>query len=164
MRVILTPKLQKYGLDMKLICENGFYKFFPDFVGEIKLWENKNGIRLYKMRDFWTFQSLAEFPNYSFAGQFVHGIIPALVNYAGSPEEVLKKNELTYNLKLGTITPRALVFLQRLQYAKGAYLTFPNIPQAYALDQDLQRVSGFEAFVDVRLNTYKIERLIHEDF
>lgn len=160
----MTPKIQKYGLDMKLICENGFYKFFPDFVGEIKLWENKNGIRLYKMRDFWTFQSLAEFPNYSFAGQFVHGIIPALVNYAGSPEEVLKKNELTYNLKLGTITPRALFFLQRLQYAKGAYLTFPNIPQAYALDQDLQRVSGFEAFVDVRLNTYKIERLIHEDF
>lgn len=160
----MTPKLQKYGLDMKLICENGFYKFFPDFVGEVKLWEKKNGIRLYKVRDFWTFQSLAEFPNYSFAGQFVFGIIPALVNYAGSPEEVLAKNQLTYNVKLGTITPRASAFLQRLNYANGAYLTFPNIPQAYALDKDLQRVSGFEAFVDVRLNTYKIERLIHEDF
>lgn len=116
---MLTPKLQMYGLGMKLICENGFYKFFPSFVGEIKLWENKNGIRLFKMRDFWTFESLANFPNYSFMGQFVFGIIPALVNYAGSPEEVLAKNKLTYNVKLGTITPRALVVLQRLNYAKG---------------------------------------------
>lgn len=163
MRVMLTPKIQMYGLDMKLICENGFYKFFPSFVGEVKLWENKNGIKLFKVRDFWTFESLASFPNYSFAGQFVFGIIPALVNYAGSPEEVLAKNQLTYNVKLGTITPRAMVVLQRLNYANGAYLTFPNIPQAFALDQDLQPVSGFEAFIDVRLNTYKIERLIYEN-
>ena len=87
----------------------------------------------------------------------------ALFPPLGSPEEVLAKNKLTYNVKLGTITPRALVVLQRLQYAKGAYLTFPNIPQAFALDQDLQPVSGFEAFIDVRLNTYKIERLIYEN-
>ncbi len=66
-------------------------------------------------------------------------------------------------MKLGTITPRALVVLQRLDYAKGAYLTFPNIPQAFALDQDLQPVSGFEAFIDVRLNTYKVERFIYEN-
>ena len=72
-----------------MICENGFYKFFPSFVGEVKLWETKNGTKLFKMRDFWTFESLANFPNYSFMGQFVFGIIPALVNYAGSPEEAL---------------------------------------------------------------------------
>ena len=93
---MLTPKLQKYGLDMKLICENGFYKFFPSFVGEVKLWENKNGTKLFKVRNFWTFESLANFPNYSFAGQFVFGIIPALKNYAGRPEDVLEKNQLTY--------------------------------------------------------------------
>lgn len=147
---------------MKLICENGFYKFFPDFVGEIKLWENKNGIRLFKVHDFWTFESLANFPNYSFAGQRVYGLIPAIVNYSGRKEDVLSKNKLTYNIKLGTITPRAMVVLQRLDYAVGAYLTFPSIPQAFALDKDLQQISGFEAFVDVRLNTYKIERFIYE--
>lgn len=159
-----TPKIQMCGWVMKLICDNGFYKFFPNFVGEIKLWENKNGIRLFKVRDFWTFESLAGFPNYSFKGQLVYNALPAVVNYAGSPEEVLSKNKLTYNVKLGTITPRASVVLQRLTYGEGAYLTFPTVPQAYALDKDLQQVSGFEAFIDVRLNTYKVERLFYEDF
>lgn len=160
---MLTPKRLRYGWAMKLICEKGFYKFFPDFVGEIKLWESKNGTRLYKTKDFWTFESLAKFPNYSFAGQFFFDLIPAIKNYAGRPEDVLEKNKLTYHVKLGTIAPRALVVLQRLNYATGAYLTFPNIPQAYALDKDLQQISGFEAFVDVRLNTYKVERFDYAD-
>lgn len=151
-----------YGLAMKLICENGFYKFFPSFVGEVKLWENKNGIKLFKMRDFWTFQDLARFPNYSFKGHSIAGNT-ATINFEGLPEEVLAKNKLTYNIKQGTITPRALVAVQRLNYATGAYLTFPNIPQAFALDLDLQPISGFEAFVDVRLNAYKIERFIYEN-
>lgn len=144
---------------MKLICNNGFYKFFPDFVGEIKLWETKNGIRLYKCGEYWTFASLANFPNYSFAGRPL-GMSIAIANYSGTPEEVFVKNQLTYNLKLGTITPRALVQVQRLNYANGAYMTFPEIPQAFALDKNLNSIASFEAFVDVRLNTYKIERLI----
>ena len=148
---------------MKLRCNNGFYKFYPDFVGEIKLWENKNGVRLYPREDFWTFKDLAEFPNFSFTGQPLFGLIPAIVNYAGRPEEVLAKNKLTFNVKMGTITPRALVLINRLDYAGGAFLTFPSLPQAFALDDDLQNVSGFEAFVDVRLNMYKIERLFYEN-
>lgn len=152
-----------YGLVMKIICNKGFYKFFPSFVGEVKLWENKNGIRLFKVGDFWTFESLANFPNYSFKGQILPEGNIAVVNYAGKPEDVLAKNQLTYNVKMGIITPRALVIVQRLSYATGAYLTFPSIPQAFALDQDLQQISGFEAFVDVRLNTYKIERFIYEN-
>lgn len=148
---------------MKLICNNGFYKFFPDFVGEIKLWENKNGVRLYHCEDFWTFQDLAEFPNFSFTGQPLFGLILAIVNFAGKPEEVLAKNKLTFNVKMGTITPRALVLINHLDYAGGAFLTFPSLPQAFALDADLQPVSGFEAFIDVRLNMYKIERFFYED-
>lgn len=153
-----------YGLRMKLICENGFYKFFPTFVGEILLWERKNGIKLFNAGNWWTFESLKYFPNYSLKGQLLCGIIPAIVNYAGKPEDVLAKNKLTYNVKVGRITPRALVALQRLNYAQGAFLTFPSLPQAFALDQNLQQITGFEAFVDVRLGQYKIERFFYEDF
>ena len=126
------------------------------------MWENKNGIRLFPREDYWTFECLANFPEHSFQGQFVYGIIPAVVNYAGKPEEVLAKNKLTYNVKLATITPRALVMINRLDYSSGAFLTFPSLPQAFALD-GLQPISGFEAFVDVRLNMYKIERFFYDE-
>lgn len=148
---------------MRLICEKGFYKFFPDYIGEVKLWENKNGIKLYESRDFFTFQDLKSFPNYSLKGQLLFGDISALVNYVGKPEEVLAKNKLTYNLKLATITTRAEALIQKLDYVSGAYLTFPKMPQAFALDKDSQPITGFNGFVDVKLGTYKVERLFYED-
>jgi hypothetical protein len=148
---------------MRLICNKGFYKFFPDFIGEVKLWENKNGIRLYNRGEYWTFESLAKLPNYSFMGHLLYGIIPATKNYAGDPVDVLAKNGLTYNVNLATITPKAFVIIQRLDYAEGAFLTFPSLPQAFALDKNLNTITGFEAFIDVKLNIYKVERFLYED-
>ena len=147
---------------MRLSCEKGFYKFFPFFVGEIKLWQAKNESKLIKVKDYWTFESLANLPNYSFKGHSLAGLT-ATANYAGRPEDVLSKNNLTYNVKLGKITSRDDVKLQRLTYANGAYMTFASLPQAYALDEGLQQVTGFDLFIDVRLNTYKLERFNYED-
>lgn len=151
-----------YGWAMKLIVKNGYYKFYPSFVGEIKLWENKTGVRLYPCRDFWTFESLVDFPNYSFQGQPIKGF-SGVVNYAGLPEIVMAKNKLTYNVKEGKITQRAKAETQNLDYSAGAYMTFPILPQVFALDSDGEVVTGLEAFVDVRLGTYKVERLFYED-
>ena len=160
---MLTRKQTMYGLAMKLIIDKGFYKFYPDFVGEVKLWQNKTGIMLYPMRDFWTFEILTKIPNYSFVGHPFINNFKGAVNFAGLPEEVLAKNKLTYNVKMGTISTRAAASLQSLDFAVGAFLTFPIIPQAFALDKDLQPVSGLEAFIDVRLGMYKVERLFYED-
>ena len=63
---MLTSKQTKYGWAMKLIIKNGYYKFYPSFVGEVKLFENKTGVRLYPCRDFWTFQSLVDISNQFF--------------------------------------------------------------------------------------------------
>ena len=99
-------KKGKSGWAMKLRIDKGFYKFYPTFVGEVKLWENKTGVRLYPCRDFWTFESLSKFPNFSFTGQPIAGFA-GIVNFAGLPETVMAKNKLTYNIKEGTITQRA---------------------------------------------------------
>lgn len=152
-----------YGWAMKLIVKKGYYKFYPDFVGEIKLWENKNGVKLYPERDFWTFSQLKDIPNYSFTGHLLTGLNIATSNYTGLPEDVLDKNKLTYNVSLGTITPRLLVNIQRLNYSNGAFMSCKQLPQIYALDDLLRIVTGFEAFIDVKLNMYKFERLFYED-
>lgn len=155
-------KITMYGWAMRLIVKNGYYKFYPTFVGEVKLWENKTGIRLYPCRDFWTFESLKNFPNFSFKGQPLYGDFSGIVNFAGLPEIVMAKNKLTYNVKKGTITQRAEI-VQNLDYASGAYMTFPVLPQCFALDHDKEVVTGLEAFIDVRLGMYKVERLFYED-
>ena len=75
----------------------------------------------------------------------------------------MAKNRLTYNVKEGTITQRAKVAILNLDYASGAYMTFPVLPQCFALDNEGQSVTGLEAFIDVRMGTYKVERLFYED-
>lgn len=147
---------------MKLIAKQGYYKFYPEFIGEVKLWENANGVKLYQERDFWTFSQLKELPNYSFIGHRIAGLNIAIVNYAGLPEEVLSKNKLTYCVSLGTIVPRATMVLKQITISQGAYMSCKGLPQLYALS-GLEQIEGFEAFIDVRLNRYKIERFFDED-
>lgn len=147
---------------MKLVCENGFYKFFPEWVGELKLLKARTDIELFAREDYFTFAPLVNFPNYSLTGQLLHGVNVAIANYAGRPEEVMDKNKLTYNIKLGIITPRALVNIQQLDYSNGAFVTFPKLPQAYALD-GLRVVKGFNAFIDVKMKTFKLERFEYEN-
>ena len=87
---------------MRLNCDNGYYKFFPAYVGEIMIFEIKNGVKLYPVKDYYTFKALAEFPNYSLKGQPITGGITAVVNYAGTPEEVLAKNPyVSYDAETG---------------------------------------------------------------
>lgn len=147
---------------MKIICENGFYKFFPVNVMELEVYQKLSGYKLYFNGMFWTFKDLLDFPKFSFMGQNV-GLNIAIKNFSGSQEEVLRENALTYNLKLGIITPKAVV-LNYIDYDKGSFMSSRHLPQAFGFDKELTKVSGFEAFVDVGLMVYAIERFFYESF
>lgn len=136
---------------MKIICKNGYYKFYPQKTGDLTLY----GQKLVPLKDYFTFPSLAELPKYSIQNQLFWGIIPAEKTFCGRPEELLKVNNLTFNLDLNTITPTRLV-LNLADYASGAYKSSPNLIQAYSYD-GLKRISGFTAFLDVKLKMYKYE-------
>ena len=136
---------------MKVICENGYYKFYPQKTGDLIL----NRLKLVAVKDYFTFPALAELPAYSIQNQLFWGVIPAEKTFCGRPEELLKVNSLTFNLELNTITPTRLV-LNLADYASGAYKSSPNLIQAYSFD-GLKRISGFTAFLDVKLKKYKYE-------
>ena len=148
---------------MKIKCENGFYKFFPQNAMELKAFESRYNYKLKYWRGFWTFPSLVNFPDHSFVGHNLTGIIPAIINFSGRPEEVFKKNNLTYNLKLEIITPKAAI-LTYLDYDLGNYMSSKELPQAFGFDKDGDKISGFEAFLDVGLGLFKIERFFYEGF
>lgn len=138
---------------MKIICENGYYKFYPQKTGDLTLY----GQKLVAVKDYYTFPALAELPTYSIKNKLFWGIIPAEKTFCGRPEELLKVNNLTFNLDLNTITPISIV-LNMADYAKGAYNSSPNLIQAYSYD-GLKRINGFTAFLDVKLKIYKYESL-----
>ena len=147
---------------MKIKCESGFYKFLPENQLELQVLQKKYGYVLIYTRGFWTFKELAELQNYSFTGHHLTGVNFGTTNYAGKPEDVLKKNNLTYNLKLGTITPKVAI-LTYLKYDKGAFITTKELPQAFGFDKDGQKISGFEGFLNVALGLFKIERFFYEN-
>lgn len=149
---------------MRLICERGFYKFYPEYTGEVKLFQRKFDFSLYPCRDFFTFKELADFPNYSLIGHRIKGTLQiGIVNYSGRPEDVLSENLLTYAPALGQIVNIALANINTISYSENdAYMTMSQIPQAFARINPLKVASGFSGFANVKNGKVSIERFFTE--
>ena len=152
------------GWKMRLVCERGFYKFYPEYAGEVKLFQRKFGYSLYPCRDFYTFKALAEFPDYSFIGHPIGNSLQiGIVNYAGRPEDVLSENKLTHAPALGRIVNIALANINSISYSENdAYITMSQIPQAFARINLLKVASGFSGFANVKNGKISIERFFTE--
>ena len=89
---------------MKIVCEHGFYKFYPANRNEVYDWntlypDNK----LYHERDYYTFDALLEAQNYSIAGLPYLAFV-ALATVEGRPEDVFRANLITYDFRLDSIS------------------------------------------------------------
>tara|TARA_R110000787_G_scaffold130064_1_gene241983 strand:- start:2193 stop:2636 length:444 start_codon:yes stop_codon:yes gene_type:complete len=146
---------------MRIVCLNGFYKFYPQNIAEVRRFQVKYGKPLVQCKNYFTFPILAELPEYSFFGQNYSGSLPALVNYAGKKEEVLSANGYTfYQPSQGLVLKGS--FLQKMNYSFSNFFHMDNLPQAFNYD-DIGIITGFNGFVDVDYMIYKIERFFYED-
>jgi len=145
---------------MKIICEKGFYKFFPQNIGEIARFKTKTGYILTECGDYFTFETLANLPNYSFTAQLYSGIIPGLKNYAGLREEVMAENGYAFYLKTQTLILKSLIF-QKADYFQSNFIFSNSLPQAYSYDSS-GVITGFHGFVDVDFMKFKIEKFFYE--
>jgi hypothetical protein len=144
---------------MRIVCENGFYKFFPHYVGDIRRFSNKYGVELVQCEDYFTFKILAELPNYSFAGHPYGGLI-ATVNYAGKREEVMAKNGFTYYQSTQLLAPTT--FVKKMDYSVSNYIVMDSLPQAFNYDVN-GVITGFSLILDIDFMKYKIERWFYAD-
>lgn len=143
---------------MRIICKNGYYKFFPIDIGGLKFFSELYG-SLKPEGDYYTFDTLQELDNYIFAGWPI-GITTATKNYAGDKSELLKANGLTYNYITGQIVP-IISIIGEMRIDAGAYMATPELPQAHKFI-GLNRVTGFSGFYDWGLKIFKIERLFYD--
>lgn len=147
---------------MRVICENGFYKFYPQEIADIARFEAKYGVDLVECEDYFTFEVLAALPNFSFQGQLYSGISPALVNYAGKREEVMAANGYCYYQKTKSLI-LASAISDKLVYYYDNFFIAANLPQAFSLDYESKtRITGFSGIIDVAYMRFKIERFFYE--
>lgn len=148
---------------MRVVCEKGFYKFYPQEIAEIARFQTKYGVDLVECEDYFTFQVLADLPNFSFKGQLYSGIFPALVNYAGRREEVLAENGYCYYQKTKSLI-LASAISDKLVYHYDNFFISDSLPQAYSLDyKSKTKITGFSGIIDVAFMRFKIERFFYEN-
>lgn len=141
---------------MKVICEHGYYKFFPEGASEVVQFEDTFGRELVAVGNYYTFAKLAALENYSIEGQD-YGGIPAKVNYAGRVEDVFRENQLKYNIeddKIETNDNPTIVG----EKTDNFIWVVTGIPQAFAQLQDKTVISGFQGFVNVIYNYTTVSR------
>lgn len=143
---------------MKITGENGFYKFYPDDAGDLEVWESLN-TKLTPYGDCYTFPELAEVEDYSFIGWPI-GLNLATTNYAGTPDEVLRENNLTYSLSLKSIVNKNLI-IGFLTLYDGITTNSAELPQLYSIN-GFERLKAFSCYWDKGFNIYKFERLDYE--
>jgi hypothetical protein len=124
---------------VKIDCLNGFYKFTPENPLDLSRLKIVFGIELVPYDDYFTFSILRDMDNFSIVGfPVMSGIIPsagiAKKNFAGKKWEVLKENNLIYNLRLNAITEQSVaVGTYTLTKSIGNYYAFDKIPQTGSL-------------------------------
>lgn len=149
-----------YGWDMRIFCKNGYYKFYPQNIGDLKLFIDRTGFNLKPENDYYTFDTLQKLDNYIFAGWHL-GLSLAVKNYAGDKSELMRINGVTYNYTIDKIVP-IVTILGKMRIDEGAFMSCPFLPQAHKFIGLLNRVTGFSGFYDWGLNVYKIERLFYD--
>lgn len=147
---------------MRIICETGFYKFFPETIAEVKRLSTKYGIELVQCEDYFTFPILAALPKFSFVGHPYSGTILGLANHAGKREEVLAANGLTYSVSLNRLLLSSTLVFNKMNYSYSNYIVMNTLPQAYYYD-NTGLITGFSGFVDLDFMKYKIERFFYAD-
>lgn len=141
---------------MRVDCLNGYYRFYPENVGDLRVWAQWY-TPLVRRDNYYTFEPLAEFKDYAFQGRLANGVL-LTKNYAGEPWEVMKANNLTYNIASNKITNKNLI-TDFLEVDDGLIINSPILPQAYSIVGFVNRLESFTGYWDSRFNVFKLERL-----
>lgn len=146
---------------MRIDCENGFYRLYPEGSNELLLLSTLYGSELVNSGDFYTFAYLRDLPTYSIEG-LKYGDIVAQKTYAGRKEDVFLLNSTVYDLATGKIKDRLLItqdISSQAWEAQGGTWSFHGIPQAGSFLKN-KRLKSFFGWLDLNLGQMSCERVI----
>lgn len=146
---------------MRIVCKNGFYKFYPASVKELYFLAEYLNATLIKDGDYYTFAHLAALRDYTFTGWNYGGALTTN-SFAGDKEDIFKANGFVYNYSKNTVE-LYFPYVGMIDVDKGAFISAKVMPQAYFLDPDtMQRITGFLGYFDFDYNMFMIEELYYD--
>lgn len=138
------------GVSVRVKCDHGFYKFYPVSHDDLQRFTSLHNITLVKSRDFYTFPLLAELGTFSIRGLAYGGAV-AIFSFQGEPWEVMRKNNLVYDMETKLILPKSSVIkIVKVLEAGNYYFSDSNIIQAGSITTGAQRVLSFDGVMDMQ--------------
>ncbi len=130
---------------MKIDCIHGFFIFSEFDEGQINDFSQLTGIKIGKRGEQYTFNDLAEVPEFSILGVTFMGNV-ATKNYEGSAGELFEQNGLIYNFTTGLVVPIASITQRTKIYSAGNVMLSPGLIIPGSFDENSRRVKGYSAW------------------
>ena len=133
---------------MRIECEHGLYRFYPDYPAEIFDFNDFYEQELEWNGRYFTFGRLVNAPRYSLVGKAVLGV-NATQTFEGRPEDVLRQNKLVYHIADGVMKTLASVTESVvLDAVGGEFLASSALVQAGAIAGS-QKVLSYDGRLNV---------------
>lgn len=111
---------------MKIKCLHGFFIFEETSIGQVSDFVRRFGFSIVPYAGRYTFESIAEAPNYSIKGKTILGNV-ALKNFEGEPWEVFEKNELVYDFLNDIVVPISSIIQETQVIQAGNRFVSPGL-------------------------------------
>lgn len=128
---------------MRVVCDRGFYCFYPSVPADLFFCKKELGLDLVRCGAFYTFPALAALEEYSIQGQLYAGAT-AMATYSGSRADVMETNGLVYSLSDGGLVNLSRIIGTVSLYADNTGYIFLTLPQsgAYVGDRKIKSFAG----------------------
>lgn len=147
---------------MKITCLHGYFIFRESAVGDVARFAEFYKQTLVAVDDFYTFEGIAEAPDYSIAGVPYLGI-PAVETFEGKPWEVFEANGFAFNHFLGTLVPIAAVTTDvQMELLRTHYRSSGLILPGSASRDTWQKITGYNCFWDISALKFNYTELFYE--
>lgn len=133
------------GLKLKLKCLHGFFIFQETNIGQMSDFMSLTGLTVVPFGKDFTFEFLADAPDYSLAGKTMLGI-PAIKTFAGKPWEIFEANGFIYDFDKGLVRPIELTTDVVSIEAAGNRFVSPGLIMPGSLTADGNRVKDYSAW------------------
>lgn len=147
---------------MRVLCDHGFYRFYPDDNGSLARFSHLFAIDLEKERDYYTFSYLKGLKDYSLAGSFYSTGL-ATKTFEGYPWEIMRANGLVFNFSTGLLVPKiAIINSEKLIPANQFFLCGSRLLQAGSRDQSANQILSYDSDFDFDINKQRIRWVSYE--
>lgn len=134
-----------WGLPLRAKCLHGFFIFQETKVGQVSDFMSLTGLSLVPWRDAYTFEDLAEAPDFSLAGKALLGVA-ATKTFEGEPWEVFEANGFAYNFDTGLVVPIQSVTQQVVIQLAGNRFISNGLILPGSLTAEGERVKDYSAW------------------